>query len=362
MTVSDRIHVATKKGLFTLARRAAGWAIERHVFPGDHVTMVLDDGETVWAGMGLGHFGPKIRRSDDGGKAYVDVATPAHPTPPAPATGGAAPTSGATGMIWALEKAAGRLWCGALPGGLFTSTDGGASWSLVESLWNHPWRAEWMGGGADDPGIHTVLIDPRDPARVTLGVSTGGVWRSEDAGASWDLHGKGLWAAFMPPDRKDDPRVQDVHRMAQCRAVPDVVWLQHHNGAFRSTDGARTFTELTFAPSTFGFAVAAHPKDPDTAWYVPAQKDEFRIPVDAKLVVAKTTDGGATFRAITKGLPSSPAYDLVYRHALDVDATGDRLAFGSTTGGVWTSDDGGESWTILDARLPPITTLRFAPR
>ena len=114
------------------------------------------------------------------------------------------------------------------------------------------------------------------------------------------------------------------------------------------------------APSKFGFAVAAHPKNPDTAWFVPAVKDECRVPVDAKLVVARTRDGGKSFSVLGKGLPQEHAYDLVYRHALAVDDTGDRLAVGSTTGGLWVSEDQGDSWACVTHTLPPVYAVRFA--
>jgi hypothetical protein len=355
--MSDRIHVATRKGLFTLSRGAQGYAIERVSFLGDNVNLVLSEGDTVWAALALGHYGPKLRKSTDGGVTFVDVATPALP-PQEPAAGKKAL---ATSMIWSLERRGGRLWCGTVPGGVHVSDDEGASWQLSQALWDDPARAEWFGGGTDDPGVHSIVLDPRHDKRLTIGVSCGGVWRSEDDGASWRVVGDGLYAAFMPPERRFDPRIQDPHRLAFCAAAPDVVWAQHHNGVFKSDDGGLTFRSLEHVPpSTFGFAVAAHPKDPGTAWFVPATKDELRVPVDGKLVVARTKDGGATFEVLTRGLPQCPSYDLVWRHALDVDATGDRLAFGSTTGGLWTSDDGGDSFTALDARLPPIAAVRFA--
>jgi hypothetical protein len=110
----------------------------------------------------------------------------------------------------------------------------------------------------------------------------------------------------------------------------------------------------------FGFAVAVHPHDPNTAWFVPAEKDEKRLPVDARVVVARTRDGGATCEVITKGLPQEHAYDLTFRHALDVDGRGQTLAFGSTTGSLWVSDDAGDSWQQVSAHLPPIYCVRFA--
>ena len=134
-------------------------------------------------------------------------------------------------------------------------------WS--SALWSQPERAEWFGGGYDHPGIHSILVDPRDPARLTVGISCGGVWKSDDRGASWRLAGQGLRAAYMPPERAYDPNIQDPHLIAACAAAPDAVWCQHHNGMFRSTDGGATFAEIDPPPpSGFGFAVAPHPGRP----------------------------------------------------------------------------------------------------
>jgi hypothetical protein len=257
----------------------------------------------------------------------------------------------------------GLLWAGTIPGGLFRSADRGATWELVRSLWDRPERREWFGGGAVQPGIHSICVDPRDGRRLTLGVSCGGVWHSADGGKSWENRARGMFAAYMPPQRREDPNIQDPHRVVQCAAAPEVLWAQHHNGVFRSTDGAASWQEVPeVPPSVFGFAVAVHPGDPDTAWLVPAVKDECRIPVDGKLVVTRTRDGGKSFEVLGRGLPQEHAYDLVYRHGLDVDATGRRLIFGSTTGGLWASEDGGDSWQCVSERLPPIYCARFVPQ
>jgi len=256
----------------------------------------------------------------------------------------------------------GRLWAGTMPGGLFRSVDGGASWSLNEALWHMPERRRWMGvAGGEQPGISSVLVDSRNPADIRIGVSTAGVWASTDDGASWRIINHGMYNEYMPPEQKGDPIAQDIHRLAHCAAYPEVVWCQHHNGVFRSEDAGANWYELTaIRPSKFGFAVAAHPRDPKTAWFVPAVKDERRIPVDGKVVVARTRDGGNSFEVLRQGLPQRHAYDLVWRHALAVDATGEQLAFGSTSGGLWISEDAGESWTAPEARLPPVSVVRFA--
>ena len=231
----------------------------------------------------------------------------------------------------------------------------------VDKLWSRPERSEWFGGGYDHPGIHSICIDPRDNRRITVGISCGGAWQTRDGGESWGLASHGMYAEFMPPERRNDPNIQDPHRIVQCASRPDVFWAQHHNGVFRSTDGSKSWQEVTaIKPSKFGFAVAVHPHDADTAWFVPAVKDECRVPVDGKLVVARTRDAGKSFQVLGKGLPQQHAYDLVYRHGLAVDASGKHLALGSTTGGLWISENQGESWECISTQLPPIYCVRFA--
>ena len=359
--MTDRLHVGTRKGLFELTRRGGAWEVAGAHFLGDPVSAVLalEDG-AVLAALDLGHFGARLwRREPDGG--WEEVAAPCFPPKPDDAEDDPHPWT--LGKIWALEPGGvpGRVWAGTMPGGLFRSDDGGRTWALNEPLWCMPDRRQWTGvAGGEQPGLHSVLVDPRDPAAIRVGVSTAGVWASSDTGTSWRLINRGMYADYMPPERREDPIVQDVHRLAHCAARPEVVWCQHHNGTFRSTDGGATWHELTaIHPSKFGFAVAAHPRDPDTAWFVPAIKDECRIPADGKLVVARTRDAGESFEVVGAGLPQNHAYDLVWRHALAVDATGERLALGSTSGGLWLSDDAGSSWTMPEARLPPIAVVRF---
>lgn len=360
--------IATRKGLFELRRAAetrhgGGWSIAGLRFAGEPVSAVLADPRStrVYAALNLGHFGVKLHRSDDGGAHWNEVAVPVYPPEPADKKDDIA---WKLVQLWSLAPGGAdqpdELWAGTLPGGLFRSTDGGASWALVESLWNRAERVEWFGGGYDVPGIHSICVDPRDPNRLTLGISCGGVWTSADRGASWTLTARGMNAAYMPPERADDGNVQDPHSIARCGGAPDTFWCQHHNGIWRSEDGAARWTEITTAPvSRFGFAVAAHPRDPLTAWFAPAAADERRIPVDAALCVNRTRDGGKSFETLRAGLPQEHCYDLIYRHALAVDVDGSTLLMGSTTGSLWASNDAGDTWTTVSTQLPPIAALRF---
>ncbi|MGF1623686.1 MAG: exo-alpha-sialidase [Alphaproteobacteria bacterium] len=373
--MDGRALVSTRKGLFTLARGRDGWGVERVDFLGTPVSMALADSRdgTLYAAHDNGHFGAKLHRRDPGGNDWRELVPPAFPKIEAAAKApqveadrdggnGKAP---AVTLVWELvagpAERPGEIWAGTIPGGLFRSRDRGESWELVESLWNAPERARWFGGGKDEPGIHSIVVDPRDGDSLTLAISCGGVWKTGDAGASWTNVGRGMRASYMPPDQAEDIVSQDPHRLALCPAAPDVMWVQHHDTRFRSTDGGRTFVEIgSKPPSVFGFAVAAHPSDPATAWFVPAVKDEYRYPTDGRMVVARTRDGGESFEELAAGLPQTHAYDLVYRHGLAVDADGSTLVMGSTSGGVWLSEDAGDSWAALDARLPPVYAVAFA--
>lgn len=365
--MSDRFYAATRKGLFTAERQGGSpprWKIVDVSFLGDDVTAVLPDPRTgrLYAALRLGHFGAKLHRSDDGGASWEECSTPRYPERPAETDDGA-PWS--VQQIWALAAGSaaepGVLWAGDLPGGLHRSDDGGDSWQLVRALWERPERARWTGGGYRQPGLHSISVDPRDGRCLAVGISVGGVWATHDGGGSWQPATRGMRATYMPPDLEDDPCSQDPHALARCAAAPDVVWCQHHSGVYRSADGGGSWAEVTSVrPSRFGFAAAVHPHDPDSAWFVPVLSDDRRIPPDGRLSVARTRDGGRSFETLGRGLPQEHAYHLVLRHALDVSTGGERLAMGSNIGGLWVSEDGGESWLAVSNDLPPLASVRFA--
>ena len=364
--------VSTRKGLFHLEREAPGrWPIGRVSFLGDNVSLALvDPRDGAWyAALDHGHFGVKLHRSEDRGATWTEVGVPVYPEAPEGHVekdwmGKEIPWK--LIRIWALEAGhpsrPGELWAGTLPGGLFRSRDRGATWELVRSLWDHPDRRRWSGGGADYPGLHSICVHPSDPDRIAVGVSTGGAWFTEDGGATWVCRGKGLRADYVPPGQAQDEVLQDVHRLVQCAADPATFWIQHHNGIFVSRDAGAQWTEIREAgPSVFGFGVAVHPREPGTAWFVPGIKDERRIPVGGAVAVTRTRDGGRSFDTLREGLPQIHAYDLVWRHALAIDGSGDRLAFGSTTGSLWVSEDQGDHWSHLSGHLPPVHAVTFGP-
>ncbi len=373
--MSDRLYAATHKGFFTVDRAASGWRISRVDFLGQNANMLLHDPRdgSLYVALDHGHFGVKLHRSLDGGQTWEECPVPVYPEfteedkrkQAEAGEVGARRDFSSLKEIWELTPGGtdqpGLLWAGTIPGGLFRSTDRGNSWEMIRSLWDREERWQWFGGGKDHPGIHSVAVHPTNSRHITVGISCGGVWVSEDNGETWHCRAEGMRAEYMPPEQAGNPNVQDPHRVVQCRAHPEALWAQHHNGIFRSTNGGGSWEELhDVPPSSFGFAVVVHPDDPNTAWFVPGVKDECRVPVDGKLVVIRTRDGGQTFATLNQGLPADHCYDIVFRHGLDIDATGQRLAMGSSTGSLWISEDNGDTWECVSTHLPQIYCVRFA--
>jgi photosystem II stability/assembly factor-like uncharacterized protein len=267
-----------------------------------------------------------------------------------------------TRYIWAMADGGknflSRLWIGTDPGGLFLSEDEGNNFKLVESLWNHPTRKEgWFGGGRDQPGIHSIVVDPRDENHIHIGISCAGVFETSDAGKSWEIRNKGMRADFLP-----DPNAEtgyDPHILVAAPSNPDILWQQNHCGIFVSTDGAKNWIEVSEAegPARFGFAISVAEDNPNQAWVAPADSDMIRTAIKGALCICRTDDGGKSWKALRKGLPQENCFDIVYRHALA--SSGDTVIFGTTTGNLFISNDRGESWEVINNYLPMVYSVMF---
>lgn len=359
--MKNTLFLSTRKGLIVCARQAAGWKITAAHFEGIPVSLAYEDerNNTWWACLDHGHWGVKLHRSFDRGKNWEEIPAPAYPEGAEIKDDLAATTK----YLWAVQQGGAsnpkRLWVGTIPGGLFRSDDGGDSFHLIESLWNHPSRKEhWFGGGFDHPGIHSIVVDPRDEDHLYIGISCAGVFESRDAGQSWSVRNKGLRADFLP-----DPYAEvghDPHLLLASPSNPDVLWQQNHCGIFRSTDGGANWIDLSEkdGPANFGFAIAVADDNPDQAWVAPALSDTHRVAVSRSLCISRTDDGGQNWKALRKGLPQDFCYDIVYRHALA--AQQNEVVFGTTTGNVFTSANRGDSWQTLSHHLPMVHAVGFA--
>jgi hypothetical protein len=356
--------VSTRKGLFEIAKGRGGWAVKDAHFLGDHISLAMRDQRdgTDYAAIHHGHFGVKLHRRLKG-KKWIEVTTPKYPEKPeglVDLDGWGKPVKWTTQMVWAMETGGEKdIWCGTMPGGLFRSRDKGQTWEIMDSLWRHPDRNKWLGGGADIPGIHSICVDPRDSNVVRMAVSCGGVWVTKDGGVSWKQSAHGMSFDQGPKEERMNPDAQDPHMMVQCAGDPSKFWVQHHCGIFKSVNDGVKWTQVRAKPSAFGFGVVVHPTDANTAWFVPGIKDEKRITVDGALVVTRTTDGGKTFKSLKKGLPQNHAYDVVFRHGLSIDDTGEKLVMGSSTGNLWVSENSGDAWVQVSGNLPQVYAVRW---
>lgn len=361
MNAKNHLILGTRKGLVIYQLINDKWTYQSLHFKGIPVSIAWVDerNQTLWACLDHGHWGCKMHRSKDRGKTWEEVAAPEYPE----GTEMKAGVPAATRYIWAINKGGNhqpqRLWVGTEPGGLFKSDDLGNRFELVESLWNQPSRLEhWFGGGRDYAGIHSIIVDPRDSNHIYIGISCAGVFETYDGGDSWKVRNKGLRADFLP-----DPYAEvghDPHMLLASPSNPDVLWQQNHCGIFRSIDAGLNWTDISDpeGPANFGFTIAVSETSEDRAWVVPSVSDEIRVAVDESLCVCRTDDGGKTWKTIRKGLPQEACFDLVYRHALDVN--GSWVCFGTTTGNLFISANDGDSWQCLNHHLAMIYDVHFA--
>jgi len=351
----------TRKGLVTYHQKNNGnWEYRVTQFLGAPVSIASYDQNTgtYWAFLDHGHWGCKLHRSKDG-KNWEELEAPKYPEGEEIKEGIPASTK----LLWAFSNGGsdrpGTVYIGTEPGGLFKSTDNGDSFELVRGLWDHPSRkTQWFGGGRDHPGIHSILVDPKDSDHIYIGISCAGVFETLDGGANWHPMNHGLQAEFLPDPSSEIG--QDPHLVDWCKANPKVMWQQNHCGIYRTVDGGANWADISQpeGPANFGFAIAAHETDPEVAWVVPGVSDEMRVAVDNALCVCRTEDGGKTWKALRKGLPQSAVFDITYRHALALQ--GEKLAFGTTTGNAYMSMNNGDSWQTLNTNLPMVHSVEFA--
>lgn len=351
--------VGTRKGLFTGRRRGGRWELSGPFFPAQAVYAAAIDTRgpvpRLLAGCDSAHWGPSVFHSDDLGASWVE--------PDRPAVAFPQDTGASLERVWQLHPATGGdpsvVYAGTEPAALFRSVDRGESFELVRPLWEHPTRSDWEPGGGGE-AVHTVVTDRRDPAAVTVAVSTAGVFRSRDGGASWDPSNDGVSAVFLPDPHPEFG--QCVHKIAQDAGDLDRLYLQNHWGVYRSDDAGGHWTDIGAGlPSDFGFAVAAHPHRPDTAYVFPITADSDRVPADRRCRVFRTSDAGAGWEGLSAGLPEGDHFGTVLRDALrtdDADPAG--VYFGNRNGELYASADDGDSWRQIAAHLPDVLCVRAA--
>jgi hypothetical protein len=353
-----KLLLGTSKGLLVYEKRQRGWHCDKICFLGMPVSMIYANSysDTWFAGLPHRHWGQKLHRSDDFGKTWHPIAAPKYPADALLRNGKPASLK----SIWCMEQIAhDQYFLGTEPGGLFVGTQSG-DFQLVKSLWNHPTREQlWFGAGKDEPFIHSIVVDPRDAQHIYTAVSCGGVFETQNGGATWTARNVGLKATYLP-----NPTVEaghDPHLLLLCKSNPNVLWQQNHCGVYRSVNGGQLWEDVSDVENGvyYGFALAIDHENPLRAWVIPAVSDEIRVAHDLSLSVRRTDDGGKTWIPLRKGLPQKHCFDIVFRHSLDrCDKT---LVFGTTTGHVFASENDGDDWKVIAKHLPKVDSVRLLP-
>jgi photosystem II stability/assembly factor-like uncharacterized protein len=296
-------------------------------------------------------FGPHLYFTDDPTGDWQESDGPAFPED----------AGGKLVRTWVIQPGTedGVVWAGVEPAALFRSDDDGRSWSLNRALWEEPSRPRWQGGGAG-LCMHSICPHPGDPARLSVAISAAGVWHTHDGGATWRRGVEGL-PRFPPEETDEGAIIMCVHNMHRAPAQPDTLYQQFHGGVYRSDDGGDTWQSISEGlPSDFGLPMAVDPADPDRAFVIPLVSEMDHVTAEGKVRVYATLDRGATWQALGNGLPQKDAYLTTLRQAFCTDANHPLgLFFGATSGDVFGSADGGESWFAAARHLPPVLSVRM---
>jgi hypothetical protein len=359
--------VATRKGAWIFRADASrrSWRSDGPHFLGQvihHVALDPRDGRTLLAAARTGHLGPTIFRSGDLGRSWTEAARP----PAFPKVAGGEKGRAVDHTFWLTPghpSQPGTWFAGTSPHGLFRSPDGGESWDPVSGLNDEPRYREWMGGPQDGtpdgPKLHSILVDPRDPAHLYLGMSSGGVHESMDEGRTWQpmVRGMEVVAGFAPANMA----FHDPHCVRLSPANPDRLYQQNHCGIYRldrpGTEWVRIGKSMPRTVGDIGFPMVVHPRDADTAWVFPMDGTSVwpRTSPGGRPAAYRTSNGGRTWRRLDADFPRRDAWWTVKRQAMAADA-GEPVGLyvGTTSGELWASRDEGRRFSLIARHLPEI--------
>jgi hypothetical protein len=361
-----RVLVGTRKGAFILNADASrkSWEVNGPFFGGweiYHVNASPVDPSRLYASQSNGWFGQLVQRSDDGGTTWQAVGNQ-FPYAGVPGTHqwyDGTPHPWEFARVWHLEPSLSdpdTVYAGVEDAALFRSSDAGTTWEEVSGLRRHDSGSSWQ-PGAGGMCLHTIVLDPVDPERIYTAISAAGVFRSDDAGTTWKPVNRGLSSESIPAPEAEVGHC--VHRIAMHPSRPDVLFMQKHWDVMRTDDCGESWREVSGdLPSDFGFTIDVHAHEPETIYVVPIKSDSEHYPPDGRLRVYRSRTGGDEWEALSDGLPQRDCYVNVLRDAMAVDSLDPcGIYFGTTGGQVYASANAGDSWAPIVRDLPAVLSV-----
>ncbi len=383
MSAKVNVLVGTSKGGFIFSSDSSRkkWQVSDIQFKSWNMMHMQMDPRDQRLHAAVSHFiyGPTTHYSDDLGKTWIQarqvpaiarasksgrpLGTPDEAAKAASGEADVQATPEKLVKVWHIEPGRdsepGVLYAGVEPSALFISQDRGETWTLNDGLFDHPHRGKWF-PGAGGLCLHTILLDPKDPNRMYVGISTGGCYRTDDGGQSWRPYNKNVRADFSPD--KFPEYGQCLHKMVMHPANPQVLYQQNHCGIYRSDNAGADWIDIGEGklPTRFGFPVVVHPHEPRTIYVVPEESDEYHMSVDGEFAVWRSRDAGETWEKMTKGLPERARLNVL-RDAMATDNLDEAGIYaGTNTGQLFYSRDSGDNWELLADFLPPIHSVETA--
>ncbi|MCU0251789.1 MAG: glycoside hydrolase [Vicinamibacterales bacterium] len=361
-----RVLVGTRKGAFILtsSERRTRWTVKGPYFAGweiYHLKGSPADPDRLYASQSSAWFGQVVQRSNDGGRTWAPVGN-AFAYEGVPGTHqwyDGTPHPWEFKRVWHFEPSPlepDTVYAGVEDAALFRTTDGGQTWQELPGLRGHGTGSQWT-PGAGGMGLHTILLNPADPASIVVAISAAGAFRTDDGGATWRPINRGLKSQYIP-----DPDAEIghcVHRIARHPSRPSVLFMQKHWDVMRSDDGGESWREVSGnLPTDFGFTIDVHSHEPDTVYVVPIKSDAEHYPLDGRLRVYRSRTGGNAWEALSDGLPQRNCYVNVLREAMATDALEScGIYFGTTGGQVYVSADSGDHWSAIARDLPAVLSV-----
>lgn len=344
--------VGTNKGVFFYrsdeARKA--WTISPPQLAGwDVYSLYRDSRGRVYAGTNHFAYGATVRTTDNLGETWEQQeARPAY----------AKETGWELKRLWQLvghPTEPDTLYAGVEDAGLFVSRDRGTSWSEIEGLTRRPGRAKWNPGGGG-LCLHTILINPKNPSEMWVGISAVGIFRTRDGGATWTNHNATLPQLATGSDEGESACC--VHKIVLDPTTPTRLFMQYHGGVLVSNDSGEHWTAIESGlPGNFGFPmVITHRGE---LFVIPLKADTERFFNEQQMRLYRSKNAGQSWQPVGQGLPTGPNFSSVLRDAMAVDPLPTPGVYLGTTGGeVYASADAGESWQRLPGTLPRISCVR----